>query len=206
MKSSGAKIYRRSLACIVAFGLASALVSAQERGSHGSGSPPSASRGGSLGPGAGLPPIQPIPPLGYYPGARPPSPRGRGYGAYGGYPLYWGGYAGDFEPTPPNNYFAAPPPPVFVEPPPPPPRSEVHEYGPGPEPAQNQASSEQLFVIALKDGSQISAAAVWAQGGELRTMDPDGNQRRVPLATIDRDATRNINRARNLRLQIPPTP
>jgi hypothetical protein len=55
----------------------------------------------------------------------------------------------------------------------------------------------------LKDGKVLSAAAVTAQGSVLQIVDPDGQHQRVPLDSIDREATRRRNAERNLRLQLP---
>ncbi|MGZ6465580.1 MAG: hypothetical protein ACXWSC_21850 [Bdellovibrionota bacterium] len=61
-----------------------------------------------------------------------------------------------------------------------------------------------LFVIALKNGSRLAASAVWVQGNDLRYVDADDQNRRVPLADVDRTATRELNQARNLNLRLPP--
>ncbi len=63
-----------------------------------------------------------------------------------------------------------------------------------------------FFVIALKNGSRLSAAAVWVQGNDLRYVDADDQNRRVPLTDVDRTATRQLNQARNLNLRLPPAP
>jgi hypothetical protein len=97
---------------------------------------------------------------------------------------------------------------VVFEPPPAPPPPPIHssiqelnikEVNPA-------ASSEPpaLFVIALKDGSRLSAVAVWVQQNQLRYVDADDQNRRVPLAAVDRAATRELNQARHLNLRVPP--
>jgi hypothetical protein len=65
-------------------------------------------------------------------------------------------------------------------------------------------SEPALFAIVLKDGSVLPAAAVMTQENALQIVDADGQHRRVPLNTIDREATRRRNAERNLRLQLPP--
>jgi hypothetical protein len=60
-----------------------------------------------------------------------------------------------------------------------------------------------MFAIVLKDGSLLLAAAVMTQGDALQIVDADGQHRRIPLGSIDRDATRRRNAERNLRLQLP---
>jgi len=60
-----------------------------------------------------------------------------------------------------------------------------------------------MFAIVLKDGSVLPAAAVMTQGDALQIVDADGQHRRVPLSSIDREGTRRRNAERNLRLQLP---
>ena len=60
------------------------------------------------------------------------------------------------------------------------------------------------FVIVLKNGSHLTASAVWVQGNDARYVDGDGQGRRVPLADVDRAATRELNQAQHLNLRLPP--
>jgi hypothetical protein len=48
------------------------------------------------------------------------------------------------------------------------------------------------------------ASAVWVQGNDVRYVDADDENHRVPLADVDRSATRALNQARNLNLRLPP--
>jgi hypothetical protein len=147
--------------------------------------------------GAGLPPLRPTSPR-----AVPPSRPFRG-----GFPLIgagygWGGYG--YAPAYPenapvvNNTVVFEPPPIPVAPPEP-----IHSSIQDLKPAANDAPPA-FFVIALKNGSRLSAAAVWVQGNDLRYVDADDQNRRVPLADVDRAATRELNQARNLNLRLPP--
>jgi len=61
------------------------------------------------------------------------------------------------------------------------------------------------FAIALKNGTKIFAAAIWVQGNDVHYVDADGAHKQVALDAIDRDATRQLNRARNLVLRLPPS-
>ncbi len=143
--------------------------------------------------GAGIPPLQQTP--------RRVAPPMHASPFWGG--NVWGGYAAYPEmPLPPVTnvvVFEPPPAPPLVLPPPEPIHSSIQELKPAP-------SSEPpvFFVIALKDGSRLTAAAVWVQGNDLRYVDADDQNRRVPLAAIDRTATRELNQARNLNLRLPP--
>jgi len=148
--------------------------------------------------GSGLPPLQQTAP-------RIPPPRGHhipigpGYG--GG---FWGGYGyGGYAPVAPepapvvnNIVFEAPP---VILPPPEPIHSSIQDF----KPAASSAPPA-FYVIALKNGSRLDAAAVWVQGNDLRYVDADDQNRRVSLADIDRAATRELNQARNLNLRLPP--
>ena len=45
---------------------------------------------------------------------------------------------------------------------------------------------------------------VWVQGDDARYVDGDGQGRRVPLADVDRTATRELNQTHHLNLRLPP--
>jgi len=156
--------------------------------------------------------------------ARPPARRsspffGRGFNrrfgnfAGGNFP-YLGAYPfiGDygFAYPPPIEYPAvnstetAPP-----SPPPTPPlkpaHSVIHEY------KWNESEGAlddrvTTFTIALKDGSKCYAVAAWVQDGNLNYLDSEGRQQVLSSDRIDRDATQNLNREKNIKLQLPPAP
>jgi len=92
--------------------------------------------------------------------------------------------------------FEAPP---AILPPPEPIHSSIQDL----KPAASSAPPA-FYVIALKNGSRLDAAAVWVQGNDLRYVDADDQNHRVSLADIDRVATRELNQARNLNLRLPP--
>jgi hypothetical protein len=123
---------------------------------------------------------------------------GYGYG-FGGY-----GYAVPDADTPPviNNA-------VFVQqpaapaPPPVPIHSSILNLKSDSEETAD-AAPPVFFVIVLKNGSRLTASAVWVQGNDARYVDADGEGRRVPLADVDRSATRELNQARHLNLRLPP--
>ena len=72
-------------------------------------------------------------------------------------------------------------------------------------PEQNPSSAPvDFFMIILKNGSQLTASAVWVQGNDARYMDGAGQGHRVPLADVDRTATRELNQTHHLNLSLPP--
>jgi len=157
--------------------------------------------------GSGLPPLQPTAPR-----TAPPRGPGRGFpmrpgylGGYGWGGYGWGGYGLSGYPlaspdvAPPVNNTVVFEPPVIPAPPPEPIHSSIQDLKPA---ASNAPPA--FFVIALKNGSQLTAAAVWVQGNDLRYVDADDQNHRVPLADIDRAATRTLNQAHNLNLRLPP--
>ena len=156
-----------------------------------------------------LPPIRPIPPAGGSP--RPqfaPQPHQRGMRSSGFYSLpyypaaYYPGPYSDFAPPAPSVTIIqqfAPPPVIAVEPTV---TAHIQEYSPSAV-APAPGSEPAMFAIVFKDGSVLPAAAVMTQGGALQIVDADGQHRRIPLSSIDRDATRRRNAERNLRLQLP---
>ena len=91
--------------------------------------------------------------------------------------------------------------PVAPPPPPAPIRSSIQEVNLPP-----SSEPPTFFAIALKDGTKLSAAAVWVQGSDLRVVDAEGANRHIPLAAVDRTATRELNQARHLNLRLPPAP
>ena len=160
----------------------------------------------------GIPPLGPIPPLG---GSAPSFGFDNQFG-FGrrffpssaffpsAFPLFLGGYDPGYPPASNIIIMEQPPPQTIVQQVPRETvRAEIHEYKPTaaePVPAEEQP----VFAIVLKDGSVQSAVAVSVQDEVLHYVDPDGQHRRVPLDTVDREATRRVNRKRKLELHLPP--
>jgi hypothetical protein len=148
--------------------------------------------------GAGVPPLRPTAPR-----IAPPSRPSRGAFPIIGAGYGWGGYAMSYPELAPvvNNLVVVEPAATPAAPvlPPEPIRSSIQDL----KPAASDAPPA-FFVIALKNGSRLAAAAVWVQGNDLRYVDADDQNRRVSLADVDRTATRALNQARNLNLRLPP--
>ncbi len=154
-----------------------------------------------------LPAVAPIPPLGNTPlrtfiGPGFQRPLGYPYMLpwYGGY----GGYYGGVQPSQNVVVVQTPPPaPAEVykpEPPPPPLKPDVRDY----RWEEGVATTVSEFVVALRDGTEEAAEAVWVQGGMLHYATPRGTDRAVPLRLVDRERTESLNRQRGLRLRLPP--
>jgi hypothetical protein len=129
--------------------------------------------------------------------------RSEGYG----YLPYDSGVAYDNAPQPDS--FVQPPPP-FVQPPAPPVveppgHAAIAEYNwPAAAPPSSPAEPEpQPFAIVLKNGSTLSAVAVFASDDGLHYVDPNQNHLRISISEVDRGATLKLNRARNLNLYLP---
>lgn len=154
--------------------------------------------------GAGVPPLGPTFPQHGAPQAAPIAPV-RDYRS----PAYWGGYGAypavygyPTVPAPPATSVVVVEPlpaPVAPLPPPAPIRSAIQEVNPPP-----TTEPPAFFAIALREGAPLTAAAVWVQGSDLRYVDAEGTNRRIPLSAVDRKATREMNQARHLNLQLPP--
>ena len=70
------------------------------------------------------------------------------------------------------------------------------------DPTQNPSSAPvAFFMIILKNGSRLTASAVWVQGNDARYMAGDGQGHRVPLADVDRTATQELNQTNHLNLR-----
>jgi hypothetical protein len=83
-------------------------------------------------------------------------------------------------------------------------RSVIHEYKPTATSEPVPGEEQPAFAIVLKDGSVQSAMAGAVQDEVVHYVDPDGQHRRVSLDTVDREATRRVNRERKLELRLPP--
>jgi len=133
-----------------------------------------------------------------------------------GYGFGWLDDIGDFLPYDDGIDSGYPPQPnviVVQQPPPPqmriqqPPRevqATVQDYMP-PAPRTTAPSDGEppIFGIVMKDGSTRSAIAVVINDGVLKYTDSDERNHQVSLDEVDRDATRKLNRERNLSIWIP---
>ena len=156
--------------------------------------------------GAGVPPLRSSglqPGLNYGAPLRPHRggfPLGLGYGyGFGAY-----SYAAPYTETPTvvNNLVLVQQPAVPAAPPEP-----IHASIQTVKGDSEQSAGEAppaFFVIVLKNGSRLTASVVWVQGNDARYVDSDGQGRRVPLADVDRAATREFNQAHQLNLRLPP--
>jgi len=187
-------ILRLNLVCLLAI---SAF--AQDRnfpGALGAGLPPLHSVGPHAGPNFGGPGFgQPRP---HHTGFPIGAGYGYGYG-FGGY-----GYATSYPDLPPvvNNVVLLQPPATPAAPPEPI-HSSIQNVKGDSERGVTDAPPA-YFVIVLKNGSRLTASAVWVQGNDARFVDGDGQGRRVPLADVDRTATRELNQTHHLNLRLPP--
>jgi len=81
--------------------------------------------------------------------------------------------------------------------------SVLHEYHFA-EPAEGRAGGKVTFTIVLKDGSTRSAVASWISAGKLHYLDSKAQQQVLSPELIDRDATEQVNEAKNLKMELPP--
>jgi len=170
----------------------------------------------------GLPPLSPIPwlspvqPFGQAPfgQAAPNAPFGRNpanfrsfpWTGFVGYPVLGSAYPAPQQPpiqnivliqTAPQAAPAAPQPPPSARP-------VIQEFRQATSAQPASTAEPRAFFVSLKDGTRLSALAVWADGNDLRYVDQEGAHWRVALSAIDREATRQLNRAQNLDLRLPP--
>jgi hypothetical protein len=160
----------------------------------------------------GIPPLGSLPPMGTAPGFSQRGFRGarRGFDQGGGYGYWFPGFyddnGGDYAPYGGYAPYQATPSMVVVMPEqqPAPPRivqGEVRDYT-----KTNATDTEQgppaEFSIVGKDHVGHPAIAVWAQDNTLHYIDADGAAGSMPLSAVDREATRQANSAKGLRLQL----
>jgi hypothetical protein len=141
-----------------------------------------------------------------------------GYGlGYGGYPYYY-----DYSPyTNPSysypSYEYNPSPnvtviypaqqaqPVYSAPPQTVMRS-YDQYGQAVQPAassQDSPSGSPIYLIATKDQTIHAAAAYWVDGGALHYVTLQHEVKQVPLDSVDRDLSQQLNRERRVAFRLP---
>jgi hypothetical protein len=131
------------------------------------------------------------------------------------------GYASDYNNVDPNNYvdpnanaynsYAPPSPSVII----------VSNQGPPPEPAvqpppapavwnaarpaqaQSQKYEDQLFLVAMRDGTIHAVVAYWVDGMTVHYVTMDHEQKQTPLASVDRTLSERLNRERNVTFRLP---
>ena len=159
----------------------------------------------------GLPPVNPIPPLGvgtfgppsFHPGSVPQ--RGIPFGGYSAFPFFGFGDTPVYPPVQNIIVVQQPAPPVIVqETPRETARAEIREYKQTTPSESGPGQEQPSFAIALRDSSVHSAMAVTVQNDTLHYVDPDGRHERVSLDAVDRETTTRLNRARKLELRLPP--
>jgi hypothetical protein len=167
----------------------------------------------------GIPPLSAIPPLGLNtlgvdvlrairPGFSGFDPRfgSLGFSGFGGFPLLpvlADGYGAGGERVivlqPIQMPYQPPRKPEIAHP-------TMHEYKESAETTSAPAPTggqQPAFTLAMKDGTTHPAILVWVQNGVLHYVDPSGKTVKVPLSTLDRDATQRLNREKNLELHLP---
>ncbi len=125
-------------------------------------------------------------------------PPGRDGPAYACDPYYAGNSARSVMIAMP--WFVAPPAPAPPPPPQPTVRSEVREYH---WPSSGSDSSAATFSIFSKDGQPQSAVMVWVEDDALCYVTSGGSQGRMPIDSIDRQATHQRNAEKRLNFWLP---
>ena len=68
------------------------------------------------------------------------------------------------------------------------------------------ATASPVYLIAFKDQSIRAALAWWVEAGWLHYITRQGAHEQVALDRVDRDFTRELNRQRRVRLELPEAP
>ena len=143
---------------------------------------------------------------------------GYGYGlGYWDYPYYYSPYIStypsypapvEYNPSPNVTviYPAAPQPqPVYSSPAQPAMRS-YDQYGQEVQPAASSAgaaSGSPIYLIATKDQAIRAAAAYWVDGRTLHYVTLQHEEKQVPLDSVDRGLSLQLNRERRVAFQLP---
>jgi hypothetical protein len=134
----------------------------------------------------------------YYPYGDP------GYYPYGGGYPYAGGYGG--YPAGPNVTVVYPPPTQGYYAPPNTGYAalrEYDEYGQAVRSATAVPNSSPIYLIAFNDHVIRAAAAYWVDGRTLHYVTLEHEQKQVPLDTVDRDMSLQLNVERRVPFQLP---
>jgi len=73
-----------------------------------------------------------------------------------------------------------------------------------PPPGGQPGDSLSPFAIVLKDHTIYSVVVYWVEGTTLNCLTSDNVRKRIPLAEVDRSATRELNDKQNLEVRLPP--
>lgn len=80
------------------------------------------------------------------------------------------------------------------------------QYGQAVQPAgssQDSSSGSPIYLIATKDQSIHAAAAYWVDGATLRYVTLQHEVKQVPLDSVDRDLSQQLNRERRVAFRLP---
>jgi hypothetical protein len=203
---------RRAISVVTVLCALVAVNSSAQRGHMSGGNRNAGMRGNPF-----APPVRPVTPI--IPGSSlgerfstSPRVRGRGFSGfpYGGFLWPWDdssyfpttGYSNDYAYQPaeqtPNVVVMMPQ--VQLPPPPPPAKPALHEYN-WPDTGTSRTST---FSVATKSGAVFSATAVWVQDGFIYMITAENKSTRVPLDSIERDKTNQLNAGKGLALWLPP--
>jgi hypothetical protein len=92
-----------------------------------------------------------------------------------------------------------PPQPVIVESPPAP---AVWNSGPNAA-SQSTKYQDQLFLLAMKDGTIRAVLAYWVDGVTVHYVTMDHEQKQTPLSSLDHSLSERLNRERNVTFRLP---
>ena len=127
----------------------------------------------------------------------------------GGYP-YGGGYASPAGygqpayPSSPVNIVYAPQTPAYTERAAPVVHEYSDQYGQPAQPAESGAGSSPIYLIAFQNDHAIRAAAsYWVNGQTLHYVTLQHEEKQVPLSSLDRTLTLQLNRERRVPFQLP---
>jgi hypothetical protein len=80
---------------------------------------------------------------------------------------------------------------------------EYDQYGQEISPAAPGASSSPIYLIAFKDHVIRAAASYWVDGSTLHYVTLQHEEKQVPLDTLDRDFSMQLNRERHVSFNLP---
>ncbi|HUB81256.1 MAG TPA: hypothetical protein VMB03_20785 [Bryobacteraceae bacterium] len=129
------------------------------------------------------------------------------YPAYPAYPDYTSGYAAPAEYSPSPNVTVIYPgtaQPMY-SPPVQPVMRTYDQYGQPEQPQASQAASNgsPIYLIANKDQTIHAAASYWIEGRTLHYVTLQHEEKQVPLDSLDRSLTLQLNRERRVPFQLP---
>ena len=79
----------------------------------------------------------------------------------------------------------------------------VREYPPAQSHPESSAYEKPLYLVAFKNGIIRAALAYWTEGDTLHYVSMEGEVKREPLSSVDRELSERLNHERHVGFTLP---